>query len=388
MTICSLLAAAVLFAGDPPVRWEMLPHPSVFRMAGQARAIVEGQANGKGVVTITKRWFVQPGDQIGATISVPSLAEMSKAPGPLARIAGAVPIQPVAVLLFLKANPKGDVWVPLHLIGKAARGVIWETKAAPWGYSQSINPGPYALRQWQFVQNNRQVAASMKQVRAMVAAGVAARDRWQRALAIVDPVARANALGKWFSPETSPDGKWWRERVWPDLLKASDQLGEVMVKPLARIVKASSAPPAVAAAADGLGRLGHRARAGAPALIARLRDLRGAEPIFLVRALHRLADPRATNVLRDMVAHKDLFVAMEAAIALHASGGKGAVEMLVARMPDAIDTPEQLGVVSQMLQFVHRHQPELAEKLVVDRFLDCGQLLMQRPWLRRIRDRK
>lgn len=388
MMICSLLAAAVLFAGDPPARREMLPHPSVFRMANQARAIVEGQANGKGVVTITKRWLVQPGDQIGATIAVPSLVSMSKMPGPLARIAGAVPIQPVAVLLFLQDNPKGNTWVPMHLIGKAARGVIWETKAAPWGYTQTMNPGPYSLRQWQFFEGERQVEATMNRVRTLVAAGVTARGKWQQTLAIGDPIQRANALANWFSPETSPDGKWWRERVWPDLQKASADLGEVMVKPLTRIVKASTSPHAVATAADALGRLGPRARDGAPALIARLRDLSGAEPIFLVRALRRLADPRAQDVLRDLVAHKDLPVAMEAAIALHASGGDGAVEMLVERMPAVIDARHQLGVVSQMLEFVHDHQPELAEKLVVNRYLDCRQLMMRRPWLRRIRDRE
>lgn len=67
---------------DPPpsskLPWEMLPHSSVHRMANQARAIVEGTATAKGVVTVTKRYWVRPGDEVAATISVPSRAGLPK----------------------------------------------------------------------------------------------------------------------------------------------------------------------------------------------------------------------------------------------------------------------------------------------------------------------
>ena len=62
---------------DPPPRmhqprWEMLPQPSAYRKANEAVAIVEGTATAKGVVTVTKRFWVDPGQKVADTITVPS----------------------------------------------------------------------------------------------------------------------------------------------------------------------------------------------------------------------------------------------------------------------------------------------------------------------------
>ncbi|MFT4842249.1 MAG: hypothetical protein ACI8UD_001301 [Planctomycetota bacterium] len=87
MTPTPLAAVAIgPFCGlspvDPPpaskLPWEILPHASGHRMANQARAIVEGTATAKGVVTVTKRYWVRPGDEVAATISVPSRAGLPK----------------------------------------------------------------------------------------------------------------------------------------------------------------------------------------------------------------------------------------------------------------------------------------------------------------------
>lgn len=67
--VTALLAATI--AGDPPPKWERLPQPSVYRMANQARAVVEGTPGPNGVVTITARYWVKPGDKVSdAPLSV------------------------------------------------------------------------------------------------------------------------------------------------------------------------------------------------------------------------------------------------------------------------------------------------------------------------------
>jgi HEAT repeat protein len=169
-------------------------------------------------------------------------------------------------------------------------------------------------------------------------------------------------------------------------MKASGDVGEVIVKPLAHVVQVGAEERAVVAAADALSRFAGRAQKATPALIARLRDLRGVKPIFLLRALERLADPRAAHVLRDYVAHEDLFVATAAAKALKASGGKDVVDLLVQRLPKEIESHEMLGAVAAILEVIHGMQPLVAERLVVERFLGNDQLMKQRTWLRRLRD--
>ena len=57
----------------------------------------------------------------------------------------------------------------------------------------------------------------------------------------------------------------------------------------------------------------------------------------------------AADVLRDYVAHDDLFVATEAAAGLAASGGKDAAELLATRVPQSIAGNRELAAVAGML---------------------------------------
>jgi len=370
------IAALAIIPFAPPLP-EMLPHPSAYRMTSQARAVVEGTLAENGVVSITERYWVRPGDKIGAAITVPALRGIDKAK-----------LRPDSVVLFLADNPRGDVWGPMHNLGGAARGVIWLEGEAAWGYGQKMNPGGYSLMRWGFGWGRERVEATAKTLRQEVRNGVVARKQWQATLRVKDPVERAAGLVRWFGPKTSPDGKRWRERLWPELMQACDVVGEPIVKPLARIVQVGADPDVVVAAGDALARLGRTGQAAVPAFIARLRDPRGVKPIFLVRSLRSLSDPRAVDVLRDYVAHEDLFVAVAAAKALHASGAKDVVALLAPRVPKTIDDAPTLSVVASMLEVIHDLEPAVAERLVVERFLDHGQLMMQRPWLRRLRDAK
>ena len=61
--------------------------------------------------------------------------------------------------------------------------------------------------------------------------------------------------------------------------------------------------------------------------------------------------------------------------------------MLEARMPKEIVDRVALSAVAGMLEVIHDLDPLRAERLVEKHFLDDDQLMMQRPWLRQIRDR-
>ena len=77
----------------------------------------------------------------------------------------------------------------------------------------------------------------------------------------------------------------------------------------------------------------------------------------------------------------------EAAAALAASGGEGVVPLLLERFPEHIGGAADRGAVASMLEVLRALDAEAAKKLVVARYLDDEQLMMQRPWLRRLRRR-
>lgn len=390
LSLLALSTAAVASAGPLARPFEILPHPTIYRMANVACAVVEGTVGDGDAVTITRRHFVAPGLELGERIDVRGLTHMPRQ-RPAVAIGGKLEVEPEVVLLFLEKRAANGAWVALHHLGNAARGVLWiDTGGKVFGYGQPINPGAYVLERWRcrdLLLRGVAAEADAKLVRDRIAQGLVGRASWQRTLAIVDPAERAAALAKWLSPDTSPDGAHWHERLWPDVMQACGELGAAMVRPLAQLLRAAGDPTAAGYAADALTRLDQVALHDAvPDVIARLRDPRGLAPIRLVRVLRRAADPRAAAVLRDHVGNGDLFVACEAAEALFASGGADAVELLRKRLPPGIDDAAQRGAVASMLVFLHEHDPERTEAVVVARYLDDDQLMMQRPWLRRLRD--
>ena len=145
------LFVLALAPADPPPGLAMLPHPSAYRMANIARAIVEGTENADGSVTVTKRYFVRPGDRVADTIRVAGLAKMPRAELPWGvRIVGN--IQDIRtrcrVAVSCTTTPRATSGWRCTITVTAARGVIWFEKDVVWGYQQQVNPGPYALSRW------------------------------------------------------------------------------------------------------------------------------------------------------------------------------------------------------------------------------------------------
>lgn len=375
------VAAFLVLAMDRPLA--IKPHPSVFRMANEARAVVEGTLQQGGVVVITRTHFQASGVTLGGSIRVPSLATMTRVPF----ASGEAPppaIAPDVVLLFL-ADEAADGWRPLLLLGKAARGVLWFAQERAWGYAAILSDGDYELQRWRTRVDGTTVDATVDDVRAELARGLGARGAWQATLAVADPAERARGIARWFGASSSPDREFWHERLYPDLREAVAGNGGAMATPLGRVVAVADEPWAAEAAAQCLGDLGVAGRAGVPGCIARLRELRGVHPCHLLRALRSLADPRAIPVLCDLVEHEDAFVAADAARALHASGDAEAAMRLRARVPATVDGAPSIAALAELLDALHDLDPAGAAALATERFTTVEALWAERGWLRALR---
>lgn len=379
-----LFAAALLTAVPAPL--SLLPHPSPYRMADVADAIVEGVLRDDGTVAVTDRHFAAPGIEVPAALRVEALAEMTRTPFSFGGDEQK-PIRPDGVLLFLAATgAEARTWTPLHLHYGRARGVLWFQGEAVFGYAQCINPGPYELVAMEHVDGDRTAAYTPATVRAEILRGLASRAKWRAALAIEDPAARARELVSWLGPD-GPDGDRWIERAWPDGLRDLARCGDAAVEPLAEVVRSHRDETVVGAAAHVLTELaskGEGARAATPALVDRLTKPAGVRPRQLIRALHALADPRAAAALRAVCERGELVDAADAAVALRRCGGADAPNLLVARLPTAVaDESQHTGVVA-VLEALHELEPEVAVRLVRERYLGATAMLQQRGWMREL----
>ncbi len=376
---CQLLLLTL--AAMPGGRFAIKPHPSPFRMANEATAIVEGTAAANGTVTVTKTWFAAAGESIGATIDVPSLPRASKVPFDFGPPGPA--IEPDAVLLFLERNEDG-AWEPLlYFDGDNARGIVWFVKERAYDYAQLINPGPYELRAMVRDEGEQKVPASPDDARKQVVAGLAARAEWAATLAIGDPDRRARAIVDWIGAQC-PDGAHWYERVWGDLTPALRAVGTKALPHLARVVATHAEADAVAVACRAIAALEDQAKDAVPSLVARLRDLRGAAAVEMVRALAAIGDPRATAVLLDQLDDPKGWFVKEVTIALHRSGATSFVDRIVSRLPATAAEAESVRWLADMLDAVHEVDAALAERIVRERYLGCAELLTDQYWLRRM----
>ncbi|MBL8752129.1 MAG: HEAT repeat domain-containing protein [Planctomycetes bacterium] len=381
MRTAILLLAVLPFARPTPTPLAIKPHPSPFRMANEAKVVVEGKAAADGTVVVTRRWFVAPDETVGATLLVPSLPNASKVPFAFGQKSDA--IVPDVVLLFL-VRAKGGEWEPLLRIdGDNARGIVWIEGEKVWDYSQAVNPGPYELSRAHHMDGAAYVATTPADVRRQVEAGLAARGKWVATLALADAEARARAVVGWIGAQ-SPDGAFWYERVWGDLAPAIKAEGRRAMPFLAKVVATHAEADAVAVACRALSDLGPDARDAVPSMIARLRDLRGAAPIDMVRALSVIRDERAIAVLLDQLDAKDGWMVEEVAVALQHCGAKGFVDRIVRRIPQTADEAESVGWLVAMLDAVREVDAPLAERLVRERFLGEAKVCTERHWMRQL----
>ncbi|MFO1078142.1 MAG: hypothetical protein U1E73_10520 [Planctomycetota bacterium] len=378
----AICALALLFGSAPQPVASIKPHPSVYRMANEAAWIVEGKLLPDGGVEVVTRHFAAAAVGAEERVEVRGLATMSRTPFDFGK--ANAPITPDRVLLFLVPAAAGG-FEPLHLLEGAARGVLWFCGDDVYGYHQFINPGPYELGRWNDVEDGKVVGrATPDGIRAELRAGLAARERWQATLAIADPVQRAIAVVRWFSPATSPDARRWFERAWPDLREQAKVLGAPIVMPLARLVATDADGDAVGFALSVLGDLGEHARPAVPMVVARLRQPGAARPFDLVRALSAFGDERAIAVLRDGMVTENDQLAAETGRALHRCGDLEAAVRIVRRLPAQVDGDHPAAGVIELLDALHDVAPERAVALYRERFAGEPEFKTARRWLREL----
>ncbi|MBL9078515.1 MAG: hypothetical protein JNL08_13480 [Planctomycetes bacterium] len=355
-------------------------------MANEAAWIVEGVPGADGTVVVTADHFVGPGVATDRTIRVTSLGTMPLVPFSFG-LDEAPPIQPDTVLLFLGRSPVGGEWEPLHLHGGRARGVVWFVRDRVYGYEQPINPGPYELEQWSELASAAGADArpsTPADLRREVAAGLAARAKWEATLRIEAPAERAAALANWFGA-SSPDGPFWVERIWPDLRAEATRLGRAVGEPFARKLAAADDDMEVYALASVLKEVA--APAAVPVAVARLRDRRGVRPIHFVEILAAQADASAIDVLREVVDADPPVVAAAAARALRGCGDPTAADRIAARVPDRHEEAASVDDLAALLDGLHDLDADRALALAHARFAAVAPLWAARSWLARARPR-
>lgn len=374
-----LVPLAASFAAPRPLA--IKPHPSFFRMANEAALVIEGSAAADGTVTVTKNWFTAPGETVGASVVVPTLPLASRVPFTFGQKVDS--IAPDAVLLFL-VRAKDGTWEPLLRIdGNNPRGIVWFVGDAVFEYVQMVNPGPYELRRSEHYEENATLLTTPDDVRKQVGDGLAARARWSAVKEIAEAEKRTRELVGWIGSQ-SPDGEFWYERVWDDLGPALRAEGVRAVPHLAKVVVTHAEADAVSVACRCLLQLGSEARDAVPSLIARLRDLRGAAPSDMVRALTSIPDTRAIPVLLDLLDAKEAWLVEDVAVALKRVGATGFVDRIARRIPPTVDEAESIAWLADMLDAVREVDAPLAEKLVRERFLDNEPLNAERQWVRQL----
>ena len=107
-------------------------------------------------------------------------------------------------------------------------------------------------------------------------------------------------------------------------------------------------------------------------------------PRLLIRTLHVLAAPRAAAALRTVCERGELGDAADAALALPRCGGVDAPNLLVARLPAAVTEEAQHTGVAAVLEALHELEPEVAVRIVRERYLAATTLLQQRGWMREL----
>ena len=272
------VVACVLAATSAPASADLIPRPSLARMCLHADAIVEARVDGPRHVTVTRVFLAGPAAvSEGEQLEVPELAGLSMQP---ALSAGASPIEPTAVVLFLDTGPLGG-W---RVIGRSdqegsagAAGVYWLEGDVVSGYYQVMNPGPLALSR-----GSADLPATRAELATRIGEGLAQRRRWLEVVELPTK-KRAPLVLAYTLPRTAPRGFRADMLDHRDLRRALVGLGPALVPAAIRFLDGAGPTDDVGTVVVALMDLGPPAAAAAPAL-ERLRARTTATPLAWIDA--------------------------------------------------------------------------------------------------------
>lgn len=198
----------LLLLALPRAFGESFPHYSVDMLCDKAELIVEGTYQGnnnvrvEAVLKASPRW--EPQEQV---IEVAQLDEHSRELFSGFQNTGKQ-ITTDRLVLFLEFDERHEQWRSIATIGEdnlvGSCGLFWVEGGHCFGYSQLMNPGPFALvdQDGPFSRVPESYDALLQQVEV----GLANSTEWQRSLAIEDRTERAEALARYLLQSTAPEG--------------------------------------------------------------------------------------------------------------------------------------------------------------------------------------
>jgi HEAT repeat protein len=287
-------------------RGETFPSADAYHDAPSVALIVEARIVAGDRVAVTRTLHAAAPLPEGTTeLRVEGLSKLDRVPDPSGRHPDTTkPVVPDEAVLLLERS--GDAWRPLHFIdcgpprgGCGATGAYLVLDGKVWCYDQTYNPGPYRLVTWPY---GAKTQGTVEQLRAVIAAGLAAQRAWDEDVATKDPAERAKRLVRWLSEETSPD-KDEHPATRADWAGGELQrIGAPAVPVLLEALKTTDDKSLGNGAVQALGGMHQAAKDAVPRLVELAAAPGKLHLQWIARALAEIADERAIPTFRRLLA--------------------------------------------------------------------------------------
>jgi hypothetical protein len=261
-----LVAAAALLSVAAPVRAELLPEAEPYEDAGDVALVAEARVTARDRVVLTRTLHaVTPLGADVRELRVSGLSRHSRKIGEFGPDEGRE-LATQDCVLFLDFDDATSAWVPVSAFPDGSAGVYWVQDGKVWSYAQVLNPGPLVLTPWRPGERPQDPQGTIEQLRADVAAGVAARRAWDEDLRTTDRRQLAAKLARWMRSDTSPDGPRHRRRKFAARLRLA-RLGSAAVPALLDVIRAEGDDEGRENAIGAIGDIGEAAADAVPALL-------------------------------------------------------------------------------------------------------------------------
>jgi len=352
----------VLVIAGGAARADEFPMTPVDRMCDEAELIIEGEYLGNNKVRIA-RIHRQSAELPEGTKEI-TIHLLDKHDRLVERTwdKKGTPLATRQLVVFLAKGKEG--WQALHTIDAEGAcgscGLFWFDDDACYGYSQWMNPGPYALYKGQV--GGGRVPKDVAALRKEIAAGLENSRRWRAALAIKDPGEKARALTAYLLPRTSPQGDkgtyLWASR------EPLRELGGDAVPALLDVLKDARPDDQLDAAVLSLYDLGPKAKSAVPLLCKLLGAPKQATADYVLSALETAGDPQAIEHVRPVLKNRVFSVAVRAAQTLAALKDKESFDQMAALVPEKAEKSQQY-YLRDLLNALHRLDPERARPIIL-----------------------
>ncbi len=315
--ILILTALCVVAYSNAQLHADSFPHYTIYAMCDMAELIVEGKYVGDNRVEITH--IHKASEHLPHDAREIEVVDLDKHDRRLWRWSGAGKdrtIETNRVVLFLLHQPKENKWRPVAGIGSGSCGVFWYDDARCYGYAQAMNPGDYVLLSGENRLPRNRIPKNIDALRPEVKTGLENAARWQLALAIEDPEAKAKALAAYLMKRTAPGGdvRTYSQQAIEHIREVAGYAVPTIIEMLENRRPEDDLSYPVAA----LGLAGPAAKPAVPLLCTLLESPGRVALTSVFHVLERAGDPKAIQHVRPFLQHDNFRVACSAGRALAA----------------------------------------------------------------------